>query len=113
MNRSSFLGGPTEEVGRYNWPITGLAECQIGFGICESSGLVMQTSVVSQEKMLEYYSQTATYVNPNHAGKPMPGKVFDFFRSRYLMPLKGTSKLPFPEWLKGVCKGLFVKGIKK
>ena len=80
MNRSSFLGGPAEEVVKYDWPITGLGQCQIGFGICRSSGLVMQTSVIPQEKMLEYYTQIATYVNPNHAGKPMPGKVRDLDR---------------------------------
>lgn len=80
MKRNSFLGGVTEELISYDWPIAGLGTQQIGFGICESTGLVMQTSVVAEEKMLDWYSQTATYVNPNHDGKPMPSKVQDLDR---------------------------------
>jgi SAM-dependent methyltransferase len=80
MKRSSFLGGPVEELILSKWPITGLGECEIGFGICESSGLVMQTTAVSPETMLDYYGQTATYINPNDGGKPMPSKVRDLNR---------------------------------
>jgi len=50
-------------------------------------------------------------VTPNYRCKSKShyrGKTFDFFRSRYLMPFRGTSKMPVPEWLKGGCKGLFV-----
>ena len=80
MKRNSFLGGVTEELISYDWPIAGLGTQQIGFGICKSTGLVMQTSTVAEEKMLDWYSQTATYVNPNHDGKPMPQKVRDLDR---------------------------------
>lgn len=80
MQRNSFLGGPITEIVKYEWPITGLGVCQIGFGVCDNTGLVLQTTTVTPETMIDYYANTATYINPNHNGKPMPGKVKDLER---------------------------------
>ncbi len=77
MIRESFLGGPTEQICRYVWPITALGDCEIIFGVCEASGLVMQTTTVPRASMLEHYTDTATYINPNLKGNPMPAKVPD------------------------------------
>lgn len=75
MKRKSFLGDYVKEVVSYQWPVTGLDTCEVGFGVCEKSGLILQSTSVTPEKMIEYYSNTATYINPNHNGKPMPKKV--------------------------------------
>lgn len=72
MKRKSFLGDYVKEVVSYQWPVTGLDTCEVGFGVCEKSGLILQSTSVTPEKMIEYYSNTATYINPNHNGKPMP-----------------------------------------
>ena len=80
MQRMSFLGNETEELVRYEWPISGLGVHPIGFGICRQSGLVLQTTTVTPEKMLEFYRETATYVNPAAEGRPTPEKVRDLER---------------------------------
>lgn len=72
-----------------------------------------KSSLRTQFEMSGFHDIT---VSPNYRCKPRSyyeGAPFDFFRSRYLMPLRGTSTLPIPAMLKGGCKGLFVKGIKK
>ena len=91
--RESFFGASAMEAVNYIWPIADLGSCSIGFGVCKKTGMVFQTTVVEQKEMLKYYSNTATYVNPNHSGKPMPGKVNDV--KRYLSTIKeGLSQWP-------------------
>lgn len=93
MNRESFFGGKTKELVLYKWPITDLGTCEIGFGFCEKTGLVLQTTAVTPEMMIKYYANTATYLNPNHDGNPMPGKVKDL--DRLLQTIKFTlGRLP-------------------
>lgn len=93
MKRLSFLGNETEELVSYRWPITGIGVCQIGFGICKNSGLLLQTTTVPHEIMLKYYKETATYINPNHDGNPTPEKVNDLTRLLHTVRFV-TSKSP-------------------
>jgi 2-polyprenyl-3-methyl-5-hydroxy-6-metoxy-1,4-benzoquinol methylase len=74
MRRQSFLGSNVVELIQYKWPVAGIGECQIGFGFCDKTGLILQTTTVTPDIMSEFYENTATYVNPNHSGKPMPAK---------------------------------------
>jgi SAM-dependent methyltransferase len=75
MQRQSFFGSDTTELIQYKWPVAGIGECRIGFGFCIKTGIILQTTTVTPDTMLEFYENTATYVNPNHSGKPMPVKV--------------------------------------
>ena len=50
-------------------------------------------------------------ISPNYRCKSRPyyaEKQLNFFRARYLMPFKGTSKFPIPQFFKGGCTGLFL-----
>jgi len=70
----------------------------------------------SLRMLLEMNGFKVLRLTPNYRCKPKSyylGRKFDFFRSKYLMPFKGTSKVPVPSFLKGGCSGLFVLGSKK
>jgi hypothetical protein len=81
MIRKSFLSGQNlEQVTVQSWDIPGLRSQQIGFGICPQSGLVMQSPSPTPDEILDYYSETATYINPGRTGKPTLGNVKDLNR---------------------------------
>lgn len=91
MKRTSFLGNSVTELVSYRWPIPGLGEHNIGFGICEESGLVLQTTSVTPEEMLSYYAETATYVHQDNVGLPPKNKVADVKRQiEFLRQSTGT-----------------------
>ncbi len=85
MKRESFFGGEIDELISQTWQIPGVGSKHIGFGICHSSGLVLQTTAVTPEQMLAYYAHTATYVNPNNNGGPQEKKVRDLSRFIHLV----------------------------
>lgn len=80
MKRVSFLGGHLDELVRYDWPLPDIGTHTIGFGICQQSGLIMQSETVTPKLMEKYYRSVATYVNPSSSGKPTEAKVKDLDR---------------------------------
>lgn len=64
--------------------------------------------------LLEMSGYRHVLVAPNYRCKKRAlyrDSSFCFFRARYLMPLRGTSKLWVPDFLKGRCSGLFCLAI--
>jgi SAM-dependent methyltransferase len=60
--------------------------------------------------VLRMNGYTEVLVTPNYRCKPVmyyKNTNFSFFRARYLMPFKATTRWPLPEFLKGQCTGLF------
>lgn len=78
MKRHSFLGQDTETLQTCQWEVVGLGVCNVAFGLCRDSGLVMQTESVTPDQMTRFYENTATYVNAD--GKPTARKVRDVER---------------------------------
>jgi len=64
----------------------------------------------SLRMLLQMHEFTKVRITPNYRCKSegwYRETRYAFFRSRYLLPLLGTSRLPLPEFLKGRCSGLF------
>ena len=57
------------------WSLPDLPPTDIGFGVCEDCGLVLQSPSTSQEQMRSWYRDQAIYTNPGRAGEPHARKV--------------------------------------
>ena len=65
----------------------------------------------SLEMVLKMNGLNVILTSPNYRCKSRPhyeDKQVNFLRARYLMPFRGTSSLPLPNFFKGGCTGLFV-----
>lgn len=81
MERTCFLcQTDPENIIVQQWELPGLESSQIGFSICPNCGLVLQHPALDRKKMLQYYSDIATYINPGRKGKPAPRKIRDVER---------------------------------
>lgn len=80
MQRESFFGRDTTEFVSYTWPLPDIGKHRVAFGLCDHTGLVMQTDTVTPELMCLYYRATATYVNPADQGRPTAAKARDVDR---------------------------------
>ena len=77
MLRKCFLTGSVldQVTPIYNWYLPGLPKKNIGFSICEESGMIMQSPCPTPKEIENYYQNTATYINPGRDGCPSPTKV--------------------------------------
>ena len=81
MIRKSFLRDESaEQVMMQEWDMPGMNSQNIGFSICSDSGLIIQSPCPTASEIFEYYTETATYINPGRDGKPSPDKIADLTR---------------------------------
>ena len=60
---------------RSTWHLTGLPPQEIGFGVCDACGAVLQSPCADPETLGTWYAETAVYANPGRGGKPNARKV--------------------------------------
>ena len=71
-----LCGNPEVEAkARWIWPLPGMADEEIGFGLCPACGLVQQRPCPTAAAMARYYELQAVYTNPGRGGAPRPIKV--------------------------------------
>jgi len=62
------------------WDLPGFESKEIGFAICPTCGLILQTPSLDPIDMYTYYKETAVYINPGRNGKPTLNKERDVKR---------------------------------
>ena len=81
MNRICFLCNKwVKTIIVQKWDLPGLDSKEIGFSICPSCGLILQSPSLDCVDMNKYYNDTATYINPGKSGKPTLNKQKDVER---------------------------------
>jgi SAM-dependent methyltransferase len=71
-----LCGNPhVETKARWTWPLPGMDDEELGFGLCPTCGLVQQRPCSTAEAMARYYALQAVYTNPGRGGEPRPIKV--------------------------------------
>ena len=82
MNRKCFIcNGIVKNKLISSWNIPNISTVkEIGFGICPTCQVVLQTPTIDEKDMYLYYEDTATYINPTRGGKPSLHKVKDVKR---------------------------------
>ena len=77
MERDCPLCGNSDVVtkARWTWPLPGMDDEEIGFGLCAECGLVQQRPCPTAAAMARYYQLQAVYTNPGRGGAPRPIKV--------------------------------------
>lgn len=57
------------------WSLSDLPPIDLGFGVCQGCGLVLQTPSASPDQVASWYRDQAIYTNPGRAGEPHARKV--------------------------------------
>jgi SAM-dependent methyltransferase len=63
------------EFTNQSWQIPSISEQKIGFGICNTCGMIIQSTTPTIKEVINYYENAATYSNPGREGKPSTNKT--------------------------------------
>ena len=63
------------EFTNQSWQLPSISEQKIGFGICNTCGMIIQSTTPTIKEVINYYENAATYSNPGREGKPSTNKA--------------------------------------
>ena len=99
------------EVELKTWMLPSMPDLEIGFGICDACGMVIQSTSPSEVLIKDYYENTATYINPGNKGKPKKEKIDSL--ERYFSIIETVINFPKSVFQVGCSDGYTLDRFKK